>query len=224
MTTRAPENESFSFPDPLVGVIWQYEKSENILSLLNSKKAWYDLNYLEFLVDWITNVAFLETANEFGLAVWAIILDLPLFTVSQPSPPSYPAFGFSPHGMNFENGNFAVDAPTINNLSVEQKRLILRLRYFQLTTRCSVPEINEFLSVLFGPGKVFVLDNLNMTITYVFTSAPDSGLMYVLQQFDVLPRPAGVEVDFMMSAVDGFGFDPYGLNFDNGNFYNGVPL
>lgn len=219
MSNRPFPDAPDQFPNPLAGVLWQYDQAGNILSLLNSKAQWYQDNHYQFLIDWFVNVFNLDTANEFGLSVWSIILELPLFTVSQPSPSSYPAFGFNPHGMNFGNGNFATDAPTVNNLSVDQKRLILKLRYFQLVTRGAVPEINRFLATLFGPGKVFVLDNLNMTITYIFTEAPDSGLIYVLQQFDILPRPAGVGVNIIVSATEGFGFDPYGLNYDNGNFY-----
>jgi hypothetical protein len=82
-----------------------------------------------------------------------------------------------------------------------------------------VPEINAVLNYLFGgTGNVYVLDGLDMTMEYVFTYVPPSNVLFVLEQFDLLPRPAGVGSSIVVTPRDRFGFAPYYLNFENSNF------
>lgn len=211
--------------DLLKALLWQHQNATNLKSIIEQKQQWYEENFSEFWSSWYTNVFDLRTANDFGLAVWSIILNIPLYGDTEVSPADYPAFGFNDYGLNFGNGNFATDAQGAQALTTEQKRLVLRLRYFQMITRCAIPETNRFLAQLFGSGALYCLDGLDMTITYVFTRAPDSLLLYVLQQFDILPRAAGVGVNIVISSQDSFGFAPWGANFDNSNFVsndNGV--
>ena len=78
----------------LAALLWQYNNAANLQSILQSKQDWYDINQKEFWENWITNVFNLDTADEFGLAVWAIILDLPLFVSSGATPTSVLSFGF----------------------------------------------------------------------------------------------------------------------------------
>jgi hypothetical protein len=204
-------------PDTLRGTLWQFDSAERLQSLINQKYEWYLQNYGIFFYQWYSDVFDLRTANEFGLSVWAIILDLPLFVEYEQSPTDYPAFGFEAFGGNFFDFNFATTGTGVSNLTMEQKRVLLRLRFYQITTRAAVPEINKFLAELFG-GLMYVVDNLNMTMTYIFTEPPSSSLMWALQEFDVLPRPAGVEYDFNTLSPPSFGFAPYQANFFNSNF------
>lgn len=204
--------------ETMQAILWQYDGAERLQSLIKQKAEWYGINWEGFWHHWYWDVFNLNTANDFGLSVWAIILDLPLYTSQQPSPPNYHNFGFANYGFNFDNGNFAVDVPVVNSLTVENKRLLLKLRYFQLTTRGAIPETNAFLARLFGSGTAYLVDNLDMTITYVFTQPIAASLMYVLQNLDILPSPAGVGYNIVTLSAPSFGFDPYGLNFDNGNF------
>lgn len=111
---------------------------------------------------------------------------------------------------NFEQGNFSQFNQNLN-LSVEEQRWLLRLRYFQLTTLTNIAgfepnltySINKFLDYLCTDndinyeGTVYVLDNLDMTITYHFTSTTfPSPLLNALIFLDIWPRPAGVGVLF----------------------------
>lgn len=207
------------FTDLRAALLWQYDKAVRLQSVLDSKQAWYEGAQVGFWTDWARDVFDLRTANDFGLSVWARILNVPLLAIA-PSSGTREVFGFGDENLNFENGNFGRDASAALNLSTEQRRLALRLRYFQLTTRGTVPEVNAFLAYLFGgQGLVYVLDSLDMTeATYVFTFLPDPSVTFVLQQFDLLPRPAGVGVRILINPADVFGFDPYYLNFENGNF------
>lgn len=204
----------------LSGLIWRFNNAENLEALLRNRQTFFDEQNQQFWENWIRDVFSLRTANEFGLSIWSIILNLPLFTTGEQSPDDYPAFGFdSDSSRNFGNGNFATSQNEITNLNVEQKRLLLRLRYFQLVSTCTPPEINEFMNSLFGDRQVYVLDGNDMTMTYVFAQIPDSRLFYVLQNFDILPRPSGVEVELLIAPFRSWGFDDYHQNFDNGNFF-----
>lgn len=204
--------------DLLQALLWQYNDASRLRSLLEQKQGWYDENQRDFWSNWYRDVFDLRTANTFGLAVWSIILNLPLGLVSAGSGDRL-VFGFGDFNTNFENGGFGRDTTGIIGLTTEQQRLALRLRYYQLTTDGAVPHINAFLAQLFADqGPVYVLDGGDMTATYVFGFPPSPQIAAVLEQFDLLPRPAGVEISVLVNPGDSFGFDPYYLNFENSNF------
>lgn len=211
--------QTFDFSvDLLRALLWQYNDAARLESILRQKQAWYDANQTAFWEDWTRDVFDLRTANDFGLAVWAIILDIPLSIASQGDDPNKPIWGFGQYHENFTNGNFA--SISSSQLSTEQKRLILRLRYFQLVTRGTVPEVNAFLAYLFEPlGLVYVNDGYDMTARYVFNFPLSSALEVVLTEYDLLPRPAGVKIDYVVIGdADGWGFGRYHETFTNGNF------
>lgn len=179
----------------LQNILWQYDQSPNLVALVQKKQDWYSLQQTAFWSNWFDDVFNLHTANDFGLAVWAIILDIPIFADTGASPDNYGAWGFDPYGENFDHGNFATSGSGVV-LTTAERRSILRLRYHQLTTNGSVTSINEALADVFGAGNAHVVDNYNMTITYTFTTPISAPLLAVLQSFDVMPRPAGVSATF----------------------------
>ena len=77
-----------------------------------------------------------------------------------------------------------------------------------------MPDINRAMSDVFGQGKAYALDGLDMSITYVFTEYPPESMLSVIQQFDILPRPSGVKAKYLIAPRNAFGFSPYGENFD----------
>lgn len=191
--------QQFDYSTNITGVIsWQYDNAPILKSLITQKQAWYDIYFSQFWADWFVNVFDLSTANEFGLVVWAIILNMPL--AIGPTIDYGPIWGFDPktnNNQNFDWGNFAVSSQ-FDGLTTAEKRFLLRLRYFQLTCRCAVPQINAFLALLVptfhsGSGKLYCVDNLDMTITYVFTFTPDARLLEILNIYDILPRASGVK-------------------------------
>lgn len=213
--------QEFDFSvDLLRALLWQYNDAARLQSLLTQKQDWYDLNQSEFWDAWVRDVFDLRTANDFGLSVWAILLNVPLVVVSDVDPSAQEVWGFGANRQNFTNGNFY---PTQTaGLTTEQKRLVLRLRYFDLVTRGAVPEINAFMAYLFADyGPVYVNDGLSMKARYVFGFPLPSKLATVLRDFDLLPRPAAVAVDYVViGEADGWGFGAYHENFTNGNFYH----
>jgi hypothetical protein len=212
--------QEFDFSlDLLKALLWQHDNAEALLTIIRRKQDWYNENQRDFWANWYDDVFNLDTATDFGLAVWARILDVPL-AVEVPATKDKDAFGFGVNHQNFGNGNFARATSGEIPLTVEQRRLVLKLRYFQLVSRSAVPEINEWLSVLFGAqGNVFVVDSLDMTYaTYFFSFAPDSKLRFILENYDLLPRPAGVGVRWQIQIKPSFGFGTNHFNFENGNF------
>lgn len=213
--------QEFDFSvDLLQNILWQYNEATALQSIISQKEAWYIENHTQFWTNWMVDVFDLNTANDFGLAVWAIILNIPLVVATNPQPGKV-AFGFGPNRANFGHGNFA---PSVQgfSLTTAEKRLVLKLRYFQLVTRGAAPEINAFLAYVFGPGAVYVADGLEMKIRYIFSSPVPAQLQLVFNAFDILPRPAGVGSGIaQIDPLASFGFGPYRNNFNNGNFHYG---
>lgn len=201
-------------------LLWQHEPAKRLEALVTAKQTWYNTAHTKFWSDWIRDVFDLRTANAFGLQVWAIILGLPLGVAVDPSDPAKPAWGFKPHNRNFGRGNFSSQSSTTVGLTLEQQRLMLQLRYFQLTSRCTVPELNRILAYVFrDQGQAYVLDGNDMSfVVYVFKFVPDSQFAFLLEQYDVLPRPAGVGVRYVIDVGDYFGFGEFNGNFDNYTF------
>lgn len=206
--------QQFDFSLDLMKVIpWKNDSTENLMALMNFKQSWYAKQHQQFWEDWERDVFNLWTANDFGLNVWSIILDLPLYTNNDASPPSYKAFGFGAFGRNFGNGNFATDPNLANKLSIEEKRLLLLLRWRCITSDGSMYDINKALKDL-PMLKAYCLDGQDMTITYIFTEAPSPLMMTIIKQYDILPRPSGVKAKLLVQPRKAFGFANYGLNFD----------
>lgn len=208
--------QQFDFSvDLLRAVLWQYNDATGLQSLLQSKSSWYEENQRDFWENWRRDVFDLTTANDFGCAVWGVILGVPL-SIGIPGSGDRDVWGFGPDNLNFENGNFGRSSSGVASLTLEQKRLVLRLRYFQLISDGSVPHTNFVLQQVFGQG--YVLDNLDMTITYVFQTELSFAVRQVLDQFDLLPRPAGVGTNIVYLTDEVFGFGPDNQNFENGQF------
>lgn len=218
--------QTFNFSVNLLqALLWQYDNAMRIRSLLQQKQDWYDSEQSGFWENWISGVFALETADVFGLSVWSIILQVPIIVSLNPSPTSQPTWGFGSFNQNYTNGNFLFQNGGAQVLSPEQARLVLQLRYFQLQSSGTIPEINRFLKFIFGSkyGRAYVKDDTApMSIIYVFAFVPPSQLQFVLENFDILPRPAGVSVTYETLVPAPWGFDTPHETFDNGNFMSGA--
>lgn len=209
--------QEFDFSIDLLQVLlWQYNEAARLEKVVRSEQEWYAENQSKFWEDWVRDVFDLSTANDFGLAIWGRILAVPL-VAQAPASGNRPVFGFGPHNRNFNHGTLGRDTSGVAGLTTEQKRLVLFLRYARLTSRGTVPEINAILKRVFGEyGPAHVLDGRDMTLTYVFGFVPPSSVRFVLENFDLLPRPAGVASEILVQPAEVFGFAPYYLNFNNG--------
>lgn len=201
--------------DVLKVIPWEYDQAPNLVGLLTKKQEWYKENYSDFWDAWEKNIFNLDTANDFGLNVWSIILDLPLYTRDDSRPLDHPSFGFSPFGVNFDqpNSQFAISSNAFKNLTIEQRRQLLKLRWYNITSDGTMACINQALYNVFG-STVYCLDGEDMTITYIFTEPQAEIMMNLFGQFDILPRPSGVLAKILVKPREAFGFADYGVNFD----------
>lgn len=213
--------QSFDFhSDLLKAILWQYEDADSLKALAGYKAAYFDKSTVQFWRNWYRDVFNIDTANEFGLNIWSRILDVPLGIDVPPSDKAKVGFGFSKKKANFK-ANFRRNSDYTLALTVEQKRLIIRMRYFNLTQSPTVTNINEFLMCFFWreDSKVFVLDPLDMTyMYYVFNYNPDERLRILLENFDLMPRPSGVGVKYRIVTKKSFGHGKFRKNFLSSNF------
>lgn len=181
--------------DLLQALLWQYDNAPRLQKLLQHKQNWYNANNTSFWTDWFANVFNINTANDFGLTVWGKLLR---------GERTYTVNG-QPYSLN-----------------TEQYRLLLKGRLLYLGMNGSVPEINNYLHLLFGErGPAYVIDNQDMTIRYVLEFIPTESEKVVFLNTNILPRPAGV--GYSVNAIprgDVFGFRGSGLQtFNHGVFW-----
>ena len=205
--------------DVTTSILWQYNNATNLVSLIQKKQNWYGFFQSGFWGVWYDTVFNIQGVSIFGAAIWSILLDVPFYITDEPFVAS-PVWGFNAYDTsfptlendneNYENGNFSPFNQNLN-LTLEQQRFLLRLRYFQLSTLTNIAgintlenySINTFLNYLCTDndigytGTIYVIDNLNMSITYHFTEPSfPSALFNALRELDIFPRPAGVAVTF----------------------------
>src|SRR5206468_1560066 len=149
--------------------------------------TWYLQNQTNFWNSWYRDVFNLATANQFGLIVWSIILGLPLY-VNAPPVSGAPTFGFSGSvtgAVNFDGGILGEVNGSSELLPINTQRIALQLRYFQLTSSGTVPEINRVLQYVFsGYGRAYLLDGHDMTQAYVFDFPLTWDLNYLFTNYD----------------------------------------
>lgn len=228
--------ELFDFSvNVLQTLIWQYGNTTALKSLLESKQSWYDENQTQFWTDWYNNVFNLQTADVFGVSVWSIILNIPLFLAPNPDV-DRPLWGFNDFTagpintfFNFNNGNFVSDNNVIT-LSLEEQRLVLKLRYFQLTSRGDIvttnQQLNEAFQACYGAGNTcYILDGLRMFIVAVFTFNVPQNMRQVLVDYNLIPRSAGVGIEYRVLTDPIWGFNDFTagpinsyLNYENCGF------
>lgn len=206
--------------DLLQAILWQYENADKLKSLAHFKADYFHQSTVLFWQNWYRDIFNIDTANDFGLAVWARILDVPLGIDISPSEKTKIGFGFGKKKANF-NANFRRNTDYTLSLTLDQKRMLIRMRYFNLTQSPTVTNINQFLKRFFwrGESKVFVLDPFDMTyMYYVFNFNPDERLRLLLENFDLMPRPSGVGVKYRIITKKVFGYGSYRKNFLKSNF------
>lgn len=202
---------------------WQRSNAETFNKILQKKQDWYETNHCEFWNNWMSDVFDITTATEFGLSVWSIILDEKIYTVTQPSDPTYPAFGFGANRKNFGNGNFGSTDGGTFPLTIEQSRIVLLLKAYILHMSGPARDINVALSRIFGEKSITCIDNLDMSFTYIVYDIELSGFAAELFNRDLLPRPAGIDVSVVLNAnITPWGFGTKRKNFNNGNFNAGI--
>lgn len=175
-------------------LISRFAGSPLIVSLISSFDAAIDpAADIASFLQYIWNV---RTAVGYGLNVWGAIVG-----VSRVVPSS----------------------PPITLTDYDYQTLIL-VKAAANIGNVTVPTLNRLLSQIFSNyGLVYVQENLNMTLTFVFNFLPTNAQQAIVEDSGVLPRPAGVQIDYSWPAVSGplFGFDSnnsFIAGFDTGSW------
>lgn len=202
--------------DLMCAILWQYEKADKLKQIAANQESAHNRIVNEFWTNWHRDVFNIDTANEFGLSIWARILDVNLSVDFEPQLEKT-AFGFGPNRRNFAvPSNFGSRAGGRVGLTLEQARLLIRARYFSLTERPTVTNINRFLQRYFwrGESKVYVQDPLDMSfVLYTFNYTPGGELAFLLDNTDILPRPSGVGTSYRIIGKMSWGVGPNRRNF-----------
>lgn len=179
----------------LEALLWRNNAAPNITELIQNKQNYFDSDSRDFWAAWFTDVFDIRTANRFGLSVWSIILGFAISIIPIVVPLPNTNWGFGPNRINFNNGNFTPLSGFL--LTLEDARIVLRLRYYQLTTNGNISGLNLMLEDIFSAqGLAYVTDGLDMTMVYVFDFVVPSSLQSVFSSSNILPHPAGVSVSF----------------------------
>ena len=115
------------------------------------------------------------------------------------------------------------------NLTTEQYRFLLLGQVLKFKMSCTIPEINRYLRIIFNEQdnrNVYVTDNHNLTITYTLEPQVLSDeIKALIENYDFLPRPAGVKALTGVGDYFTFKIIPSPANADvtlivNGRTYN----
>lgn len=174
----------------------------------------------------------ITTAKDDGLDMWGRLLHFYRHIPTDPSTDSGINY-FNFNDKNFRNLQFVnPNAPSYGRLTDEVYRKFLVLLYQGQFILNTIPNMNEFINEIFNDfDRIVVRDTLDMSYqVYVFNGDNfPIWLKWILDNYDVLPRPAGVGSKYIEAQpVKRFGFAPpdttdpwYFENigaFDNTNF------
>jgi hypothetical protein len=169
-------------------VLSQYANSPVMLAVIASFSAWLDLgNPFNRFYNLIWNI---DTAVGHGLDVWGRILGVG--RVLQVPSGEYIGFEQQPEAQTFGHGILfrGINLTNSASLTDDAYRILLMAKAALNITDASIPAINQILLTLFGDG--YVRDNLDMTMTYVFSAPLDPVQTSIVFNSGVLPRPCGV--------------------------------
>lgn len=192
-------------------ILWKYDKAGKLKRIIAAQQAYMQVNQTEFWQNWYDNVFNLVTANVFGLSVWSYLMNLPLYLGQGFEPNTKPLWGVNAYTdpttlknsyYNFSGANFSTFG-TVIRLTPEQQRFLLRLYYFTISSNFTQTLVNQFLAYLCETsniaytGTIYVVDNLDMSVTYYFTEANfPNGLLTVIQDLNAMPNNAGVLINY----------------------------
>lgn len=181
--------------DPWVTILTQYANSPVLTGIITSFNAAMDLTatYDDFY-DKIWNFL---TAQGYGLDVWGRIVGVQR-TIFIPGTINY--LGFQEAGSSWNplgQGTFFSGGLLTQNFVLgdsDFRKLILAKMAGNISSG-SITDVNAILLALFpGRGPCYVVDNKNMTVTYLFNFALTPTEVAIVSQLSVIPTSAGVSL------------------------------
>ena len=177
--------------DILSSILWQYDNAEKLKSLINKKHDFFNKQTSKFWEDWYRDVFNIDTANYFGLIVWAIILGCNEY-VNLTYKAGSKTFGFGENHKNFHESNFALGS-YILSLSESQLRKVVKAQMYNFNSNGSLYDINRLLVNLFPENNPYVKYSAeNNVITYYFNPELSEDDLNIVLFSNMLPSIIGV--------------------------------
>jgi hypothetical protein len=107
--------------DLLEPILWQYDNAPNLIAFRNLLRDFSREYTTQFWNNFIKDIFRLDTANEFGLSIWGILLGVPRVVTD-------------------ENGS---------KLDLEVYRKVLKAKLFILGSNCSTAAFNKYVKMVF---------------------------------------------------------------------------
>lgn len=151
---------------------WMQNNAPNIQSLVNQKQAWFDAFHNNFWSQWEANIFNINTATNFGLMIWCIILGVPASSFNFYD--TKDSWGFGANRENFiyveEEGQPVLANPNLvggnfyggDNAALsspDEIRKALKLRYVALVSNGSISFINRMLKFIFNGNAAWDVEN-----------------------------------------------------------------
>lgn len=178
-------------------VLSQYANAPRLTGLIVNMAEYFDPTAdFDAFLDMIWNV---DTAQGYGLDVWGRIVGISR-TLNIPNSDVYLGFeeAGEPNFQPFDQAPFFSGSPTSTNfdLSDTAYRTLIFAKALTNITDGGIPSINQMLLNLFpGRGNCYVVDNLDMTMTFFFQFVLSPVELAIVQTSGALPKPAGVSFD-----------------------------
>lgn len=176
------------FFDPATTLLSQYANSPVLIKLVDDFAQWLDpASRFDSFYSLIWDI---DTAVGYGLDVWGRILGVN--RVLQVPAGVYLGFEQDDDARPFGFGIFYGGGRSTNNVALTDGayRTLLLAKAALNITDASIPAINAILLNLFSDG--YVRDNLDMTMTFVFSHTLTPVETAIVFQSGVLPKPCGV--------------------------------
>ena len=169
-------------------ITWQFDNSEALKTLINGKKDFFTEAVDNFYTDWYRDVFNIDTANYFGLIVWAIILGCTEY-IEITQKISKNTIGFGDAHKNFHESNFAL-SNYIYTLKIEQLRKVLKAQMYNFNSTGSIYDINKLLAFIFPDNNPYITVD-GKVITIHFPIALDDEDLSIVTFSNMLPLPVG---------------------------------
>jgi len=184
-------------------VISQYNQSPTMQTLLYAMNQWIRPD--DNLDDFYKLIWNVDSAQGYGLDVWGRIVAVNRVLQIQATTPY---FGFEEatnlSAWPWNQGIFYSGEKLTQNHVLDDigfRTLIMAKAAFNICNG-SIPAMNAILLALFpGRGNAYVVDNQDMSMTYVFDFVPSNVEAAIIGQSGVLPKPAGVSVGYIFNPV-----------------------
>lgn len=165
-------------------IIWQFESSEKLIGIVQTAID-FSNNYIrDFWDSYITDIANIDTATDFGLSVIGMKLNVPRPIV--------------------------LIGDVRKSISTDLYRAILKARVKLLEGNGSIAGYKEYIASVFGVDNVMVVDNLDMSISFainITNTLSDEQKAVIEQCKDIIfAYPAGVRTNDVGDGII-FGLD-----------------